>query len=168
MSKTRTLRTYARGAAFVIVVTAAGLACTPGSSSQCGSNPLGGPTAPGSGPVGIVYACNLPPPTAVSISGPCAQGDGVGIQGVGAGTCVVDIDFPNGLKFSASIPYTALQFECNTYYVSPFNEIVVGDVPRCDETDGEPPPCRCLIDVACDSGALCIDAGEWDGAVYTP
>ncbi len=115
-----------------------------------------------------MYACNLPPPTTVVISGPCEEVEGGGIHGVGVGTCVVDIDFPDGLTFSAAIQYTAFQENCQTYYMPSLNEIVVGDVPMCDETDGEPPQCSCLSDVTCDSGALCIDAGAWDGAVYTP
>jgi len=167
MSNIRTPCACAIGLTFAIVAGAVGLACTPNSSSQCGGSGLGIPTAPGSGPVEIVYACNLPPP-ATRLSGPCAQGDGEGIHGVGVGTCVVDIDFPNGPKFSAAIEYSALQYACQTYYVSPINQIVVGDVPMCDDRDGDPPQCACLIDVSCDSGALCIDAGAWDGAVYTP
>jgi len=163
MSKTRTPRAWGLGAAVAIIAVVAGLACTPSSSSsQCGGvGPVLGPVV-----VEIVYACNLPPPSIVVITGPCEEVEGEGIHGVGVGTCVVEIDFPNGLKFSAEIQFSALP--CQTPYVASVGEIVVGDVPMCDEAGGEPPQCSCLSYVACGSDALCIDAGPWDGAVYTP
>lgn len=162
MSKTRTRCLSALG----ILAAAAGLACTAGGASpSCGGVLQGGPAS-------VAYACNLPPPTLV-VTGPCeiATYDNLTIAGNGVGTCVVEIDFPNGLKFSAPIPFTNPNpAGCPPAYVATsVREIVVGDVPMCFEPDGEAPQgCRCLSVFTCDSGALCLDAGEWDGAVYMP